>query len=210
MRMTRDFYRPSTALNAVMATLPDVPGSEVYRYENESGKPCAIVFGGKRSKPDFWFRFPTEERREAKITEWAESQKQRVEATKARRKSQYAQPHGLTIDSVLYTSWGYDQTNVDFYKVVETKGKTMVKIVPIGSKQVRENGSAVYVVADPDTIRDYDVLININREDVDKGVWKRAKLSSYDQEPTITLCSHSWAHLDDGREHYETHYAYGH
>ena len=37
---------------------------------------------------------------------------------------------------ILYSSSGYDQTNIDFYKVVKLAGKTMVEVVPIESKLV--------------------------------------------------------------------------
>lgn len=30
------------------------------------------------------------------------------------------------VGSILYTSWGYDQTNIDFYQVVERRGKTTI------------------------------------------------------------------------------------
>jgi hypothetical protein len=30
------------------------------------------------------------------------------------------------VGQILYHSWGYDQTNVDFYQVIEAKGKTIV------------------------------------------------------------------------------------
>ena len=34
---------------------------------------------------------------------------------------------GVHVGDIFYTQWGYDQTNIDFYQVVELKGKhTMV------------------------------------------------------------------------------------
>ena len=87
MRMTRDFYRPSAALGATMETAPDVPGSEIYRYNyNIAGKGyVAEVFGGKRAKPDWHFRFPTEERREEKIATWIEREKDNAKRAAERR-----------------------------------------------------------------------------------------------------------------------------
>lgn len=49
----------------------DIPAI-VYLYDGKEGKPAAIGYGGKRSKPDWHFRFANEERREAKITGWIE------------------------------------------------------------------------------------------------------------------------------------------
>jgi hypothetical protein len=28
-------------------------------------------------------------------------------------------------NDIIYNSWGYDQTNIDFYKVISTNGKTL-------------------------------------------------------------------------------------
>lgn len=38
----------------------------------------------------------------------------------------------LKVGDVLYSSWGYEQTNIDYYKVVAVKGKTMVGVVKLG------------------------------------------------------------------------------
>ena len=36
--------------------------------------------------------------------------------------------HSLKVGDILVASWGYEQTNVDFYQVVALKGKTMVTV----------------------------------------------------------------------------------
>ena len=40
------------------------------------------------------------------------------------------------VGDILYSSWGYDQTNIDFFKVKKFAGKTMIELVPIESKMV--------------------------------------------------------------------------
>lgn len=62
--------------------------------------------------------------------------------------------HPLKVGDILKMSWGYDQTNIDFFKVTKLCGTTMVELVPIGSKVVREERGADYVVADPDHVLD--------------------------------------------------------
>ncbi len=171
MRLTRDFYRPSASVNAVMQELPEVPGSEVYRYEN-NGHPVAMAFGGKRSKPDFHFRFPNEERREEKISEWASGQVSRADSMKASRKERN-KPHDFKPGQLFYCSWGYDQTNIDYYKLVELKGKTMGYIVPIGAKTISSKPPQEMVAPDPDYIREWDVLLRVDRDSAEKGKWKR-------------------------------------
>lgn len=41
--------------------------------------------------------------------------------------------------SIFYTSWGYEQTNIDFYQVVAVHGK-LAEIRPIAGKSIEENG----------------------------------------------------------------------
>ena len=75
MRFTREFYRPKDS----RVEYPEgIPGGEIHRYENGGNKPdvpYAAVFGGKAEKPDWHYRFRTEERREEKIAEWIEREK---------------------------------------------------------------------------------------------------------------------------------------
>ena len=41
----------------------------------------------------------------------------------------------LAIDTILYDMWGYEQTNVDFYKVVGRRGKTVVDIQKVAQNR---------------------------------------------------------------------------
>lgn len=66
--------------------------------------------------------------------------------------SELIEQQPLKVGDVFYTSWGYDQTNIDFIKVVKISptGKT-VKAVLIGQKIDKlHKFMAEDVVADPD------------------------------------------------------------
>lgn len=52
--------------------------------------------------------------------EWKE--RRRVEGKEKRA----AAAASVEIGTIFYTSWGYDQTNVDFYQVIETKGQKII------------------------------------------------------------------------------------
>ncbi len=104
----------------------------VYVYESD-GKPGAMGFSGRRQKPDFHYRFQTIERREAHILGWLKRLRE-VAAEKARQRAKRRDfQHSLQVGDVLYSSWGYDQTNVDFYQVTRLKGKTQVVVREIES-----------------------------------------------------------------------------
>lgn len=42
--------------------------------------------------------------------------------------------YGVKIGDVFYDSWGYEQTNIDFYQVVDLKGSTTVVLRPVNKK----------------------------------------------------------------------------
>lgn len=47
------------------------------------------------------------------------------------RKQPTSNADGVHVGDIYYTSWGYDQTNVDFYQVVTLKGKHTAVLRPI-------------------------------------------------------------------------------
>lgn len=98
----------------------------VYAYSTPSG-PAAIAYGGKRSKPDWHYIYQTEERREKGIAAFFDGQRQHAEFVAQRKAERNVYQHDLKVGDILETSWGYDQTNVDFYEVVEVpSGKTVI------------------------------------------------------------------------------------
>lgn len=53
--------------------------------------------------------------------------------------------------SILVSSWGYDQTNIDFYLCTKRSGD-WATIIPVGSKIDNAAESVEYVVADTENI----------------------------------------------------------
>lgn len=48
---------------------------------------------------------------------------------------------GVKIGDIYYSSWGYEQTNVDFYQVVAFKGKGTAVLREIRKEYIRSTGS---------------------------------------------------------------------
>ena len=146
MRQNRDWYRPHEE-GAKHTVLKD-PVAEYYEYEL-AGMILAKGFGGKRSKPDFFVRFPSAERRKEYIENWLGNMRTRAKEA-AERKATRNRPHSLKIGDILDTCWGYDQTNRDFYEVLEVKGKSTVVISEIGAKLDHHDGGCMdYIVPKP-------------------------------------------------------------
>jgi len=124
MKLTREYYIPANS------TEVKDPDSEAiaYTFTDRKGRPCASGFGGQRSKPDWCFAFRSEEHRAKHIKEYFAIQQGRDADKEQRAAKRNATVTALQVGDILYYSWGYDQTNAQFYQVVEVKpsGKSVM------------------------------------------------------------------------------------
>ena len=109
----------------------------VYTYTQDH-RLFAVAYRGKRAKAEWHFRFRNEEQRDQRIKEFFESLDAHLRY-KAQQHEQRQLPHTLVLGDVIYNSWGYDQTNVDFYEVVKTSAN-FVWLQPI-ARDLKETGS---------------------------------------------------------------------
>ncbi len=95
-------------------------------------KTCVIAFSGKSNKPAFYTRFRSVERAAQFVKAWHDGILAKAASRHAEReaKKQFVNP--LVLGQILSSSWGYDQTNVNFYQVVKLVGKQSVEIREIG------------------------------------------------------------------------------
>jgi hypothetical protein len=104
-----------------------------YLYTSKrNGKPGAQVFFGKQSKPVEWGTYGNEAFREKRLKEMFASRQAHLASIKKYQDERNAYVNDYAVGDVLYTSWGYDQTNVEFFEVVAVKGK-MVTVRQIGA-----------------------------------------------------------------------------
>jgi len=91
------------------------------------------------------------------------------------------------VGDVFYTSWGYEQTNIDFYQVVDVKGESVV-IRPIADETV-----------------DYANLSGKKKAKKDSftgtPMTKRLRYSE-NGNPSFKIASYAWAHPDRDGEHF--------
>lgn len=113
----------------------------VYLYNSRgTGKPAAVMFGGKRSKPDNRYYYRDETRRAEAIQQYFESLEGDARR-KEERKQKRQVPNTLKVGDILDGSWGYDQTNVEFFQVVEVKGQyVMVRELCQKTDETRSSG----------------------------------------------------------------------
>ncbi|NEL27712.1 MAG: hypothetical protein G3W59_22490, partial [Xanthomonas perforans] len=69
-----------------------------------------------------WFRSQAEAERDiATFT----TRRQQLADAQADRRAEAKRPHTLDVGAVLVSSYGYEQTNVDFYEVVAVQNRTV-------------------------------------------------------------------------------------
>jgi hypothetical protein len=111
---------------------------EVYTYQRD-GSVSAVAFRGTAGKPEWHYRFRDEQRREARIAEFFQSLQQRAQHMAERRSQRNAFRHACQAGDIFRSSWGYDQTNIDYYQVVELIGEHFAMVREI-EQQSQETG----------------------------------------------------------------------
>lgn len=101
-----------------------------YFYTSPGGRPAAVAYQGKAAKPVFWYNFASEEARERKVRAFFQGRRA-VLAYRAERRERAKKPHDLKVGDILVGSWGYEQTNVDWFEVSAVVSAHMVEIRPI-------------------------------------------------------------------------------
>ena len=113
----REFYIPRGAVKVADKKSDAV----VYLYE--VGKmPAAVAFHGKAAKPDWRYCFRSNAQREGHIKAHFNRCQAVAEAKAKRAADRKARPIGLVVGDILNTCWGYEQTNREFFQVIEIRG----------------------------------------------------------------------------------------
>ena len=103
--------------------------------------------------------------------------------------------NSLKVGDTLICSWGYGQTNIDFYEIVEKKNKS---VVIRGITKLRRDGEHMtydYVTPHPPRAG---------------GEYTTEPMLKVPQDGHITISSFQWAYLWDGRDRTETAFGFGH
>lgn len=108
------------------------------------------VWFGKMRKPVYHYIFDKEERRQEFIGKQVKNALVEQERNEARKK-QIEEEHKLfQAGAILVSSWGYEQTNIDFYQILERKPKSVV-IQEIGQNKEHDSMDTGTCTPDPET-----------------------------------------------------------
>lgn len=130
LKFTRDFYIPKTATKVAHKTLPAV----VYLYGGNGLKLGAMGFYGKADKPSFHYTFRDEARRAAYVAQWFANMEECAKRKADRQAERKSWRHDVKVGDIFRSSWGYDQTNIDYYQIVELIGNHYAMAREIGAQ----------------------------------------------------------------------------
>lgn len=107
-------------------------------------RPCVAIYRGKGFKPIANYSFKTLERADAFVVEAKQKEAERVAYIATRKAERSAKAAAFVmpykVGDVLHGSWGYDQTNCEFFEILDILGKRAVVIREL--KHVHVAGSA--------------------------------------------------------------------
>jgi hypothetical protein len=126
---TREDYIPAGAEKQEQAD------AVVYTYPTRRG-PGAVAFVGRATKPKWHFVFQSEAARNEHI-ERLFADRVRMADDRARAKAEKTRPHTVKEGDFLVDSWGYEQTNVDWFQVTRLVAGATVEARPVESAEVR-------------------------------------------------------------------------
>lgn len=192
----RDRYLPKDSASLTLRV--DAPdGLEIWVWEEGyKGDPIyvAIAWAGKAAKPLWSYRYRDEGQRERQIQDTIQYYRALVDAKRKRQEERKLFQHGLQIGDILVASWGYDQTQNNWFQVVDLYGKA-IGIREIESKVVSRSTGADMSVGVPNRF---------------KGPLLKKIPQGSSDNVRVKIHSSATAYKWDGKPKYETAWGYGH
>lgn len=112
---------------------------------------------------------------------------------------------GIKVGDIFYMSWGYEQTNVDFFRVKELRGKTQVVLQEVYLEMTEETGISGMSADRKYNIKNYSLVKRPTFiQDNEKGTIK--KVLGTKERPYLNMSSYANAYKYDGQKLYESWY----
>jgi hypothetical protein len=112
---------------------------------------------------------------------------------------------GYEAGAIIESSWGYDQTNIDFFQIAKRSGD-WVSLIPLNSKTVDRSGPMMTSKVMPgEPMKPGDAVSCVSQNWNGKPI--RRKLAFRDGKCIGLSIKHGWANLWDGKPGNATHYA---
>ncbi len=136
---------------------------EIYNYEH-NGKFVTMGFKGRQAKPSFHFNFKKEDSRDMYIDRTVAELKDTFDRQKAYTDEKKKAVKNVKVGDVFVNSWGYDQSNYDFYQIVAMKGQKAT-FREIHTKVIEElTDTSAKVSADIDNFKGEEFIKNLRSD----------------------------------------------
>lgn len=198
LNMSADLSRSILEANptAQVEEMQDI-GVVIIRYVSPKGRMAAAMYTRRSDKPVWVYVFKSDMAREIYIQSQVDAVTQAVQERKERAQAKKEFQHNLQVGNILVSSWGYDQTNIDFYEVINVTPK-QVAVRKIEKKTVGGGGSTHNLVVPlPGRFQPGPALKKIPQKSSMGGAYVKINTSES-------------AYLWDGRPESETAAGYGH
>lgn len=179
----RKIYAPE---GTVIRDFDDIKISIFENERERNGTPVFVAraFQGRQQKPEKSYYFDDKLARANWINNYLKDKyksfnyhKERKELKKIQDEKDFKE---LKIGDVFYTSWGYDQTNVDFYELISIKSKTGT-FERLGKRSSKEKFMSAQVFPGERTGKRFIARLKGNTFKADYGqtAWKTDRESSH-------------------------------
>ena len=193
MKPQRQFFIPK---GAIKVTPRDV-NAVIYMGRDRQERYYAMAFSGNRQRYDFYYSFASQARMEKSIREYLDALRASTNYKREQIAKRKGFKHGYKVDDILHYSWGYEQTNCEFYQVISTTPGTVT---------IRE----IAQEAEPDSMLAHGMAENrvaVKDRFLEKSepIVKRVQYS--ESGPGYVSMPHGCCSLWDGRPRYCSWYA---
>lgn len=186
----RDIFLP----DALRGTPPNVDseGTDVaiWTWDNARGKPTGVAFVGTSMKPSWYYEFPNEARRDEYIRGTIEGRKKHRDDRQQKRQERQDFRHDLAVGDILYSRWGYNQTNINYYQVVGVTAKQ------VAIRELETTGN---------TVRETRYVMPVENRFAGPVMKKLVNPKGF-----VTITNYEYAYKWDGKAKAETAAGYGH
>ncbi len=177
------------------ASLTHVHDIHIVTYINHLEQPCVKIWFGRQDRPKHRYYFQSVERRTAHIEKVTKAAEKRVNEKKEEQAKKKGFVPNILIGDIYVSSWGYDQTNVDFYQVINKPSPHFAVLAKIAHETVpgSEKNMSCYVTPIKDSYSS------------DNSV--RKKVVRYGKSQCVNIDDTRLARLWDGKPEYKSWYA---
>jgi hypothetical protein len=178
-------------LGFIMERIADLVIVNYVSQFRDTKKPCIKIWKTNSAHPFANYYFHSLEQRQDYIDKQIAASQAHLERKAEKQQKRREFRHSLKVGDILVDSWGYDQTNIDYFQVVRAE-EFFVTVRAIGAKRVPGSDGFMCCTVKPDK----DNFI---------GPPQRKKVC---QSNSIKTHSFSWARLcKEDSEHYNSWYA---